>query len=309
MYSKQKISAADSQPRPFRAYEIVVLWLAALAFWDAFFSLWSTNLPNIQYLTFPATGLTVIKIIKRNAKIEKSSFQRFIGRNLSSTDVFTALSLTPAVVATGVGGWSLLVLIGANINPDRTYSVWHLISESDFRNISWSPSWIVIEIIAAAIVAPILEEIVFRGILLQFLLKKYSVPTAISITSILFALLHFDKSFISAFIHSIIFSVLAIRFSSLYAPMLLHGFYNLSVSFLRIFLGVSLIADKNRFSSISYWAPELIFFAIGLLLLLIYSFHACTTRARFTDDISPPNEVGVGANLPGLGCRRLAEDD
>lgn len=291
MDSKQKISGRHSQPRPFRAYEIFVLSLAAFAFWGEFFSLLSAYLPSILYLAHPVTGLTIIQIIKRNAKIEHSSFRRFLGRNLSGKDVLTALSITPAVIATGIGGWALSVLIEANINPDRTYSAWHLVSESDFREASWSAGWIAIDTIATVIAGPIMEEIVFRGIVLQSLLKKYSIPVAISITSVLFALLHIDKSFASALFGSIIFCVLAIRFSSLYAPMLVHGCYNLSISFLRIFSGVSLIADKNRISSVSYWLPELILFAIGLLLLLIYSVHACTTRARLTEDISSPSIV------------------
>ncbi len=76
------------------------------------------------------------------------------------------------------------------------------ISESikqQFIFIFESPS--VFSFLALVIAAPILEELIFRGVILEGLLKKYSPLQAIVISSLLFGLIHLNPSqFVSAFL-------------------------------------------------------------------------------------------------------------
>jgi membrane protease YdiL (CAAX protease family) len=64
--------------------------------------------------------------------------------------------------------------------------------------------------IAVLLVGPIVEELLFRGLILRSLLKRYNRLVAIIFSSILFALLHvkFGDTFYSSIIHSFAFSVL-----------------------------------------------------------------------------------------------------
>ncbi|MBO1910394.1 CPBP family intramembrane metalloprotease, partial [Microvirga sp. 3-52] len=80
------------------------------------------------------------------------------------------------------------------------------------------------EIIMITILAPIVEEFFFRGVILQRLIKKSSVWGGILISSILFGILHAD--IIGAFIFGVITALLVIRTGNLLIPILLHMLNN-----------------------------------------------------------------------------------
>jgi membrane protease YdiL (CAAX protease family) len=280
MSIQNRAKVAFSRSRPLGACEIFIFWLATLAFWDAVFSAPILSFANIHYLAFPATALTVIALVKRTAEAERSQIKRYMGKDLSTAVIPSVLFFTAITVATGIGGWALLVLIEASIAPERTFRAWDFITSDSFNGLKWSYSWVAIDLICASIVAPITEEIIFRGVIQRALLKQYSVPGAIFGTALIFSLFHFDKSFLSAFMHSIIFSVVAIRFSSLYAPMLVHGLYNFTTSILRASMGVSLVADPARFDTVSYWLPELTLLGVALLICAVYAIHSFSRQRQ-----------------------------
>ena len=73
------------------------------------------------------------------------------------------------------------------------------------------------DIIMTVFVAPVLEEIVFRGVIMNNL-KKYGIKTAIIINSIFFALSHYNTDMIiPAFFTGIIFSYVTYKYSIKYS--------------------------------------------------------------------------------------------
>ena len=81
------------------------------------------------------------------------------------------------------------------------------------------------DVIMIVCVAPILEEIVFRGVIMNNL-KKYGIKTAIVINSVFFALSHYNiEMIIPAFFTGIIFSYVAYKYSIKYS-ILIHFFIN-----------------------------------------------------------------------------------
>jgi membrane protease YdiL (CAAX protease family) len=79
------------------------------------------------------------------------------------------------------------------------------------------------------LLAPILEEIFFRGILYSPYRKKYGVTIAICITSIIFILFHSTGGNLLA---PIIYCVLYEKYESLVFPIVAHSFTNLFLIFL-----------------------------------------------------------------------------
>ena len=86
------------------------------------------------------------------------------------------------------------------------------------------------------LIYPILEEIVFRGLLLEFLAKRISyrfglLTAANLLTSLVFVLAHLIYNqwvwALLIFFPSIVFGYMKERHQSLVSPILLHGFYNL----------------------------------------------------------------------------------
>lgn len=79
----------------------------------------------------------------------------------------------------------------------------------------------------AYILAPIIEEGLFRGIILRGLLNKYSALFSIIFSSILFAVVHIEPSiFISTFLVGLIIGVVYYRTKSLGLVILFHLFFN-----------------------------------------------------------------------------------
>ncbi len=82
------------------------------------------------------------------------------------------------------------------------------------------------DIIWVVCISPILEEIIFRGVIMNNL-KKYGIRIAIIINSILFAASHYDvNKIITAFFMGIIFSYIANKYSMKYS-ILIHFFLNM----------------------------------------------------------------------------------
>lgn len=83
-----------------------------------------------------------------------------------------------------------------------------------------NPVYLGIMLISIAIIGPIAEEFIFRGVLLHRMMKKTSMWGGIIISSILFGILHADV--FGAFIFGVIASLLYIKTRNLLIPILLH---------------------------------------------------------------------------------------
>ena len=91
----------------------------------------------------------------------------------------------------------------------------------------------IIQVIAIVILAPIIEEILFRGIFLHRWATKWSVRTAVITSSIAFGCLHFD--FISASIFGLLLSLIYLKTKSLAVPIAIHFLNNLIVMAIAFF--------------------------------------------------------------------------
>ncbi|EPD51013.1 hypothetical protein HMPREF1210_02204 [Paenisporosarcina sp. HGH0030] len=83
-----------------------------------------------------------------------------------------------------------------------------------------NPIYLVISLVSIAIIGPIAEEFIFRGVLLHRMMKKTSMWGGILISSILFGLLHADV--VGAFIFGVIASLLYLKTRNLLIPILMH---------------------------------------------------------------------------------------
>ena len=122
------------------------------------------------------------------------------------------------------------------------------------------------DVIMIVCVAPILEEIVFRGVIMNNL-KKYGIKTAIVINSVFFALSHYNiDMIIPAFFTGIIFSYVAYKYSTKYS-ILIHFFINAitKTSQVLILLRIEILLILVGLFSAFLIIFLLVFFIIGLL--------------------------------------------
>jgi len=78
--------------------------------------------------------------------------------------------------------------------------------------------------VSLVVLAPIVEEITFRGYLLHRWGHKYSLWTGITLSSVLFGIMHPDV--LAAIFFGVVMCLVYLRTRSLYGPMLLHAAWN-----------------------------------------------------------------------------------
>lgn len=92
-----------------------------------------------------------------------------------------------------------------------------------------SQNWLVLSIFffTAAILAPVFEEVIFRGFLLPSLSRYFPVSVAIVLSSLLFAIAHLNLSeILPLFVLGSVLGIVYSRSHNLLASMLLHGLWN-----------------------------------------------------------------------------------
>jgi CAAX protease family protein len=82
----------------------------------------------------------------------------------------------------------------------------------------------------AVVIAPVTEELLFRGLILRGLLKRYSTVTAVVVTAVLFGASHFDIwQASSALLGGLLLGWLAVEAQSLRPCLFGHAFWNFLV--------------------------------------------------------------------------------
>ncbi len=104
-------------------------------------------------------------------------------------------------------------------------------------------SSLIYAVLSVCIIAPIIEEVIFRGIILNGMLKRYNPSTAIIISSLFFAFAHgnFHQG-VNAFLLALIIGCIYYKTHSLYLAIYCHFFNNITPLFFLIPLTVGGIA-------------------------------------------------------------------
>lgn len=129
--------------------------------------------------------------------------------------------------ALGVGCGLMLVSVLFNLVYSAFLAVFGLRTQPDlvpiFAELS-SPWWL---LLAGIIVAPVVEELFFRGFLFAGLAKRYSWLKSAAISSALFALIHLQPTaIVPIFILGYIFAYLYRRSGSIWPAVLMHASTN-----------------------------------------------------------------------------------
>ncbi len=100
--------------------------------------------------------------------------------------------------------------------------------------------------VTIAIAAPLLEELIFRGVILDGLLRKYSPSKAIFWSSFLFALVHLNPwQFISAMVIGVFSAWLYYKTANLNLSILIHFFNNATAFILMQYIDSAYMMEAN----------------------------------------------------------------
>jgi membrane protease YdiL (CAAX protease family) len=124
-------------------------------------------------------------------------------------------------------------------------------------------------IVLVSILAPVIEELLFRGIILRSFLRQYSPSRAIVYSAVVFGFAHMNiHQFVIAFVIGLVIGKIYERTRSLIPGMLLHAAYNAVVTVAAFRCGPDPTAVCGEWGMPQTWYPAaLASGAIGLWLL------------------------------------------
>ena len=122
--------------------------------------------------------------------------------------------------------------------------------------------------ILMVVAAPILEELIFRGIILDGLLKKYSPEKSILLSSFLFGLVHLNPwQFVTGFIIGIFAGWVYYKTKSLSLTIIIHAAANLSGYLMRQFIDMDSALDISLPETYG-GLTNLIFAIVGSIIIV-----------------------------------------
>ncbi|MFA8298965.1 MAG: lysostaphin resistance A-like protein [Hyphomicrobiales bacterium] len=148
-------------------------------------------------------------------------------------------------------------------------------------------------LLTAVVIAPILEEVLFRGIMLDGLLKKYSPKKAILFSSFLFGLSHFNPSqFIFCFLSGILLGWAYYNTRNLIYPIVIHVINN-SLSFLLFYLGFNNLEELFITTSNLLIAVVVGFVILAGSIYLLNRIFITSGKPDYTDNMPIKEKVSV----------------
>lgn len=220
---------------------------------------------GFSYFFVMAIPIFIFYVIKLKSK--KNSFS-FSFKNFTLPNLFVAFGMMAGMILVSEFLVSLIPISGSFFGP---------IYESFSKQMENISSSTVSMIITTVIFAPILEEILFRGIILKGMLNQGTNPTkAIVISALVFGAIHgYPWQAVGATLLGLVLGWVYCKTNSLVIPILLHAFNNGMASFIITKYDTESFADTFQVS-------ELILFLVGLVLLSVsgYLFSKLSTNDK-----------------------------
>lgn len=131
------------------------------------------------------------------------------------------LSIVPALLLLAVAGLYVGFLALSLVFPE-TVARW--MARGPSRDAAVPALVLLLGSIRKVVLGPLVEEILFRGILLQLWARRFGVRAAVVASALCFALLHMDL--IGSFVFGVVMAALYVRTGSLLVPIVAHALFN-----------------------------------------------------------------------------------
>lgn len=183
---------------------------------------------------------------------------------------FSARGLNPILLL-----WGLVMMLAAGVVIEPVVDLLPMPSSAVYGRGFWA-------IVTLVVMAPVLEEILCRGIILESIRAKYGVVAALFLSAAFFAVLHGHPALaVNAFVMGMILGFIYIETNSIFSVILLHALNN-GAAFLLIMVGLdgatmrSVIANDTLYT-IVYVVALALFAASG------YMIYRLLARAKKLD--------------------------
>ncbi|HEY9908551.1 MAG TPA: type II CAAX endopeptidase family protein [Thermosynechococcaceae cyanobacterium] len=184
-----------------------------------------------------------------------------LGKRSLSHPWWSIVGLVAALLSFSLGAFFVSFILLSFAAPDFVQSVLQGIAqqakpESDFPVVFSGVNAVVL-----VIVAPLTEEFLFRGILLQRWATKWNPQTALIVSSIVFGLMHVNVIGLSLF--GLAMGLLYFKTRTLLTPIVCHGLNNAAA------LGLGLLSTGDQKTTVTTLESLRSEWWVGLLLILV----------------------------------------
>jgi uncharacterized protein len=139
--------------------------------------------------------------------------------------------------------------------------------------------------------APLLEELIFRGIMLDGLLKQYKPFTSIVISSLLFGFVHLNPwQFVTGFVMGCLLGWVYFRSGSVGACILIHMSANFSGYLCRLFVDFDAPGNQQGGIVDAYGGSVARLVAVHATLLIVFTTSVLFLRHEFDKEVSSRQE-------------------
>jgi uncharacterized protein len=151
---------------------------------------------------------------------------------VASLNIFSVYYIVPIIIFT-ISITNILVIISSEFQ--RMVPIPEIL-ESVLLNMTVKSENYFISILTLCIIAPLTEEILFRGVILHSFLNYFSIRKAVLLSSLLFSIIHLNPwQGIPTFFLGIYFAIIDIKLKSVIPSIIGHMIYNLSIFAIGIF--------------------------------------------------------------------------
>lgn len=180
-------------------------------------------------------GKTKTKFVFERRLFDKNFEPKDLGKCFLILTGFSAIALFFITIFSSI----LIFILGRSLPQ----------ADLDMNTYSFA-GWIAI--LYVCIVGPILEELMFRGVILRTL-SKYNAQFAIIASSIIFGLFHlYLEQGAHAIVIGLVFAYVSLKYDSLLMPILMHMMHNTLVSMASLSYGFSYVVDVFRIGCLVY---------------------------------------------------------
>ena len=123
--------------------------------------------------------------------------------------------------------------------------------------------------ICVAVLAPIVEEPLYRVVFYRVFRRRYSPFVSIIFVALLFAIVH-PTYFFLAFISSLALSFLIYQTGSVWSAVIAHGVYNSLVFIDAYYIGIEKFKPIESIGNVEAWGVQLVFLPAAIFIIYIF---------------------------------------
>lgn len=207
------------------------------------------------------TDILIIIICLRKIRLSKSRINYLIKDFKDNVNIKEIIGrfLNSSVLNLGFGLTIIGVFIFINIDVAND-----MLNTSSAQDMIHNGN-IIINAISIAIIAPIVEEIIYRKVLFKRLAEKTNTIIGLILSSLIFGLRHSTDSIVFATLLGVILCILYKKYENILVPMFLHFVNNLIAT---IFLLKPLLGESNKIITLTQ-QNAIIFLGVGITASII----------------------------------------